>query len=550
MKSICRRTISTAVILMMIFTAVIGNGAVSYAAEPPVIIFSEPDHKLAPGEEITADLTLDQGADSVVLEAWNEEEALWETFGNCLDMDPGKTIWTYIIPAYPDNGEGVMRFRFAVYYGGDYSVIHSEPFTIEWAEPEALIPEILYCSCDHWLWPGEPFTVGVVTTAGSTGAVLEYFDEETHEWQKYADCLLSEADKSWYFDIPPYPDDGEGTITFRFAISYGNGSEPPVISDVFTMYWTRDYGYERIYGANRYETALLVAGEKLALRKAEKYDNVVIACGTEFADALGSTYLAAIKNAPILLVNTNPEVIGKVAENVRDYLSDTGSVYILGGIGAVSEAMEAALAEAGITEDRIVRFAGANRYDTNLQILEYCEPAGQDLLICCGTNFADALSASAVGKPILLVGNALREEQAEFISSARLEKKYIIGGTGAVSEGIEGSIEELGFNALRVAGDNRYDTSALVASEFFSERQRHYVTLAYGLNFPDGLAGGPLCLDLYPEAPLLLVKEGSGDYAAAYIKYNGRTRRAKVLGGPSLISDELVEKIIYSRAEG
>ena len=119
-----------------------------------------------------------------------------------------------------------------------------------------------------------------------------------------------------------------------------------------------------------------------------------------------------------------------------------------------------------------------------------------------------------------------------------------------MSEGIEGSIEELGFNALRVAGDNRSDTSALVASEFFSERQRHYVTLAYGLNFPDGLAGGPLCLDLYPEAPLRLVKEGSGDYAAAYIKYNGRTRRAKVLGGPSLISDELVEKIIYSRAEG
>ncbi|MCR4668717.1 MAG: hypothetical protein K5774_04990, partial [Clostridia bacterium] len=119
MKSICRRTISTAVILMMIFTAAIGAGTVSYASEPPVIIFSEPDHKLAPGEEITADLTLDHGADSVVLEAWNEEEALWETFGNCLDMDPGKTIWTYIIPAYPDNGEGVMRFRFAVYYGGD-----------------------------------------------------------------------------------------------------------------------------------------------------------------------------------------------------------------------------------------------------------------------------------------------------------------------------------------------------------------------------------------------------------------------------------------------
>ena len=65
--------------------------------------------------------------------------------------------------------------------------------------------------------------------------------------------------------------------------------------------------------------------------------------------------------------------------------------------------------------------------------------------------------------------------------------------------------------------------------------------MAYGLNFPDGLSGGPLAMSI--GSPLLLVT--SSDYRAASVyahKYG--INKGAVLGGRSLISDEAVKKIL------
>ena len=92
----------------------------------------------------------------------------------------------------------------------------------------------------------------------------------------------------------------------------------------------------------------------------------------------------------------------------------------------------------------------------------------------------------------------------------------------------------------RVAGQNRYLTSVAVAEEFFlggSER----VVLAYAMNFPDGLAGGPLALSF--DSPLLLVDQNGYSDAAAFAKTAG-IKKAAVLGGPTLIPDSVVKAII------
>lgn len=65
--------------------------------------------------------------------------------------------------------------------------------------------------------------------------------------------------------------------------------------------------------------------------------------------------------------------------------------------------------------------------------------------------------------------------------------------------------------------------------------------LAYAQNFPDGLSGGPLALSL--DAPLLLVDQSNHQAAADYAK-NAGIKKAVVLGGPSLISDDIVSKIV------
>ncbi len=63
----------------------------------------------------------------------------------------------------------------------------------------------------------------------------------------------------------------------------------------------------------------------------------------------------------------------------------------------------------------------------------------------------------------------------------------------------------------RVAGENRYATSAAIAKRFFEEPTN--VALAYGLNFPDGLCGGPLAYR--NNAPLLLVNNPDSSRKAA-----------------------------------
>jgi len=407
-------------------------------------------------------------------------------------------------------------------------------------------PGIGYSEYDHWLWPGESITVGIALRSGADRVELHYRDEDTGSWQWGGELSYTDSYKTiWTINITDPFNGSAGFRMYRFMVYYGGAG--PLESRWFFINWTWDQGYERLYGDNRYQTALKIADFKKSLTSGLDYTNVVIACGTDFADALGGTYLAAEKHAPILLVNNNPQVIQDVAGNVVQYLNPSGKVYILGGTAAVSSDMEAALRAGGIPDSRIDRIAGANRYETNLKIFDRCKPSGGEVLVCCGTDYADALSASATGLPILLVGSSLTEAQANFLNQASPDYVNIVGGTGAVSAKVEAQIHDLGMAGDRIYGSDRYKTSVAVAERYFSDRQRQYVTFASGLDFPDGLAGGPMSFEI--GAPLLLIAPYHNVPAKEFIEHNG-CRRAKVLGGPAILSGPLVEDTLQIRGQG
>ena len=146
----------------------------------------------------------------------------------------------------------------------------------------------------------------------------------------------------------------------------------------------------RIYGSNRYKTGFAVADALKAQLGMEKFDNIVVASGLGFADALTGSYLAAVKQAPILLFHQS--ILNQVTDYIAANLSDNGTVYLLGGEVAIPKDMEAAL-----QGQNVVRLAGSNRYKTNLAILAEAGPSDEEVLICNGTSFADSLSASAAG---------------------------------------------------------------------------------------------------------------------------------------------------------
>ena len=290
----------------------------------------------------------------------------------------------------------------------------------------------------------------------------------------------------------------------------------------------------RLAGEDRIETSMAVADALKEELGVNKFDTVIVASALNFPDALTGSYLATVKQAPILLTYdaVNADVVSYITLNM-DY---DGTVYILGGESAVSADFEDRLKELDITYKRL---AGTDRFGTNLAILkEAGSVLDSDLVVCTAYGFADSLSASASGKPILLVGDKLTEEQHTFLKDNASGFFCVIGGTGVVSEAIE---EELNTYAaadiVRLAGRDRYETSVLVAERFYSAPSD--AVLAYARNYPDGLCGGPLAY--FQQAPLILT-DGNCSWANSYMATREFTG-GLVLGGSGLIEDSIVRTL-------
>ena len=399
-------------------------------------------------------------------------------------------------------------------------------------------PYIIKQSHDMYVTPGSDVEVFIEFSEHALPVVLEY-QKPDGSWKLYKPCNCPQEDGiRWEITVEKahFPDDNDVYLRFRFDWDGGYAYSEP-----FSIYWDDYKGYYRIAGYDRYDTAILIAEEKMFHSGLGGYPNVIVACGTDFADALGGSYLSVYLNAPIFLVNKSPDVIARVADNIAEYLISGGGVYILGGTGAVPASFDEAVKARGISEDDIIRFAGKNRYDTNLKILGFCGVYSQDLIVCCGTNFADALSASPLGRPILLVGKTLTPDQEDFLMGIDPAFAYITGGTGAVTPAVESGIKKYGYDVKRLAGANRYETSRLVAEEFFLDYQHIDFALAYAKNFPDGLAGGALAYD--KDSPLLLVDDLRYQDAKKFVQEDD-ARCATIYGGETLISDETVLKIL------
>ena len=292
----------------------------------------------------------------------------------------------------------------------------------------------------------------------------------------------------------------------------------------------------RIFGNTRYETSYNIASQMRELNNNARFDSIIIASGTNFADALAGSYLAAKKNAPILMSD------GKNATAIKTYIKNNvnegGTVYLLGGTKALSGKVVD-----GLTGYTIKRLEGKDRYATNLAILKEAGVTNEEIIVATGKGFADSLSASASGKPILLVDKTLSKDQKEFLASVKTSNYYIIGGTSAVSDKLAKEIAAYG-TVERIGGKTRYQTSVMVAEKFFNTAKTAVV--AYGQNYPDGLCGGPLAYTM--NAPLILTENGKEADAKSFLQARGIVSGA-VLGGSKLVSDKTTKNIFSLDAD-
>jgi putative cell wall-binding protein len=291
----------------------------------------------------------------------------------------------------------------------------------------------------------------------------------------------------------------------------------------------------RLSGKDRYDTGIAAAEELKEVKGWDKFQKVIVASGADFPDALSASYLAARKDAPVILVGKDAASISKVSAYVNQNLASGGTVYIVGGNGAVTPEFESALTGS------VQRVKGANRFETNIEVLKEAGVSGEDLLVASGMTYADALSASAAGRPIFLVGAALNDAQKAYLDANKANfgsTAYVIGGNGAVSEAVESEVKAYVSNTKRVKGTDRFATSKAVADQFFPTFDN--MVIASGMAFPDGLSGGPVAM-VY-GAPLILVADNHYDHATELFHTKGATTLV-VMGGKGAVSKEIAEAV-------
>lgn len=240
--------------------------------------------------------------------------------------------------------------------------------------------------------------------------------------------------------------------------------------------------FEEIVGKNRFETAIQVSN------KFEVVDEIVLVNSNGIVDALAATPYAAMKNAPILL--TNSEKLNLQTKNQIEELN-CKRVTIIGGEGVISENIVKELKAIGVEVERIY---GKNRYSTASEIAKKMGDIEKVAVVNGETGLVDALSLAAPAAKdkiaiILCNGDKILEGQ-EFVDNA--STKYVIGGTAVISENLEQKI-----GAKRLYGSNRNSTNIAVLNEFYQDNVIDNLYLAKdGSNsnseLVDALSAGPL----------------------------------------------------------
>lgn len=153
---------------------------------------------------------------------------------------------------------------------------------------------------------------------------------------------------------------------------------------------------------------------------------------------------------------------------------------------------------------------GPNRYQTAVKISRSGWADGSNVvLLARGDGFPDGLSgvplAYKLGAPILLSNSkTLNEDTREEILRLGAEKVIILGGSGAISEEIEAELVDIVETVTRLGGNNRYDTSALIALELAQDEKLKGAFIVTGEAFPDALTAGSYAA--IQGLPVLLTK--------------------------------------------
>ena len=191
---------------------------------------------------------------------------------------------------------------------------------------------------------------------------------------------------------------------------------------------------KRIWGQTRYETSLNIMGELCG-----RSNTVIVATGTNFADALSISPYSYATGSPVILCDPSTGLSEDALTKIRN--GGYTNAVIVGGKNAVSTSVENQLKQNGVAT--IKRLAGETRFETSQLIADFelSQQLGfgaDGIALATGLNFPDALAAGPVAgrklTPLLLVDSGASSASQWLSAHANdISGALIVGGENAVT---------------------------------------------------------------------------------------------------------------------
>ena len=271
----------------------------------------------------------------------------------------------------------------------------------------------------------------------------------------------------------------------------------------------------RISGKDRITTSVEIS--KSAYTTSE---NVVLASGFNFADALSAGQLASALDAPLLL--SSQDKLDSQTKNEIERLK-AKKVFVVGGDNAISKTgIDTTLKSEKID---VTRLEGQDRYSTSQKVMEKTKEIinPEYLLIASGKNFPDALAATGFfvnHKSVMVLSDGITYPQSNL-------QEIAIGG--------KNQLPLKGFKGRRVSGKDRYETALEIAKLSFDKNNN--AILASGQVFADSLSA--VSLTKKHNAPIILTQSNSlTENAKKYL--NGKN--VFIVGGEKTVVNDILTR--------
>ncbi|WP_024621141.1 cell wall-binding repeat-containing protein [Metaclostridioides mangenotii] len=219
---------------------------------------------------------------------------------------------------------------------------------------------------------------------------------------------------------------------------------------------------EYLTGKDRYDTAV-----KISQNAFTSANNIILVNDSSLPDALSVTPYAKVKNAPILLTQSN-----KLNDQTRKEIErlKAKNVYIIGGENSVNKGVKNDLDFRGYSVERI---SGEDRYATSLKVakeLDKISNISEISLVNGEKGLADAVSIGAIsaqnGMPIILTNPTDNMVNIiELVKTENIIKAYVVGGDRWFPNDIANKLPEI----EKISGIDRNITNLKVINRFYKD---------------------------------------------------------------------------------